>query len=205
MLGDLAVRAPQRRFQSFSFLVPAVIFGLRSLLESLRLSLDACGPLHMLSLRLVQSRLCLVDRLLPAFTLLLPGGLFLCAFTLTALPLPFEGETSLPLCYPVDGMGVRPLRLAVFYLADGFGRSSTARNISGQFGMLAEGSAGSDRAPENNARLFHCRSDDVRVVAFLCRALMEKIAVGAPRFQSSFHGRSGNRQIEEAQRGLVGL
>src|SRR5436309_13376320 len=77
--------------------------------------------------------------------------------------------------------------------------------MSGQFGMLAERSAGSDRAPENDARLCHGRGDDVRVVALLRRALMEEIAVCAPRFQSRFHGGSGYRQIEEAQRGLVGL
>lgn len=32
---------------------------------------------------------------------------------------------------------------------------------------------------------------------------MKQIAVGAPRFQSRFHGGSGHRQIEEAQRSLV--
>ncbi len=46
-----------------------------------------------------------------------------------------------------------------------------------------------DRAPENDARLLHGRSDDVRIVAFLRRALVEEIAVGAPRFQSRFHRR----------------
>src|SRR6202045_5281823 len=69
--------------------------------------------------------------------------------------------------------------------------------------MLAERSVGSDRAPEDDARLRHGRSDDVRIVAFLRRALVEEIAVGAPRFQSRFHRRSGDRQIEEAQRSLV--
>ena len=64
---------------------------------------------------------------------------------------------------------------------------------------------GSNRAPENDAGLCHGRSDDVRIVAFLRRALVEEIAVGAPRFQSRFHRGSRDRQIEEAQRGLVGL
>jgi hypothetical protein len=45
--------------------------------------------------------------------------------------------------------------------------------------MLAKRSVGSDRAPENDARLRHGRGDDVRIVAFLRRALVEKIAVGA--------------------------
>jgi hypothetical protein len=33
--------------------------------------------------------------------------------------------------------------------------------------------------------------------------LVEEIAVGAPRFQSRFHRRSGDRQIEEAERSLM--
>src|ERR1700676_4792734 len=71
--------------------------------------------------------------------------------------------------------------------------------------MLAEASVGSDGTPEDDARLRHGRCDDVRIVALLGRALMEEIAVGAPRFQSRFHRRSGDRLIEEAQRSLIGL
>src|SRR5689334_14644009 len=71
--------------------------------------------------------------------------------------------------------------------------------------MLAERPVGSDRAPENDARLLHGRSDDVRIVTLLRRALVEEIAVGAPCFQSRFHGGCGDRQIEETQRSLVGL
>src|SRR6478609_8784164 len=71
--------------------------------------------------------------------------------------------------------------------------------------MLAEWAISSDRAPGNDAKLLCGRSDDVRIVAFLRRALVEEIAVGAPRFQSGFHRRSGDCQIEEAQRSLVGL
>jgi hypothetical protein len=33
--------------------------------------------------------------------------------------------------------------------------------------MFAERSVGSNRAPENDAGLCHCRGDDVRVVALL--------------------------------------
>ncbi|MGY2930567.1 hypothetical protein ACVWZ6_000169 [Bradyrhizobium sp. GM6.1] len=72
-------------------------------------------------------------------------------------------------------------------------------------GMFAERSVGSNRAPENDAGLCHGRGDDVWIVALFRRALMKQIAVGAPRFQSRFHGGSGHRQIEEAQRSLVGL
>src|SRR3984893_18212754 len=71
--------------------------------------------------------------------------------------------------------------------------------------MFSERSVGSNLAPENDARLLHGRNDDVRIVTFLRRALMEKIAVRPPRFQSRFHRRSGNRQIEEAQRSLIGF
>src|SRR4029079_12754152 len=34
---------------------------------------------------------------------------------------------------------------------------------------------------------------------------MEEIAIRAPHFQCGFHRRGGNGEIEEAQRGLVGL
>src|SRR6478609_10046096 len=71
--------------------------------------------------------------------------------------------------------------------------------------MLAEWAISSDRAPGNDAKLLCGRSDDVRIVAFLRRALVEEIAVGAPRFQSRLHRRSSDCQIEEAQRSLVGL
>jgi hypothetical protein len=66
--------------------------------------------------------------------------------------------------------------------------------------MLPEGSIGADGAPEDDARLRHGRSDDVRIVTFFRRPLMEEIAVGAPRSQSRFHRRRGDRQVEKAQR-----
>src|ERR1700712_5466673 len=71
--------------------------------------------------------------------------------------------------------------------------------------MLAERSFGSDGAPEHNARFRHGRGDDVWIVAFLRRALVEEIAVGAPRFQSRFHRGSSDRKVKEAKRSLVGL
>src|SRR6476619_3403874 len=71
--------------------------------------------------------------------------------------------------------------------------------------MFAEGSVGADGAPENDARFLHGRGDDVWIVALLRRALVEEIAVSAPRFQSRLHRRSGDGLIEEAQRSLIGL
>src|SRR4029079_7778762 len=62
-----------------------------------------------------------------------------------------------------------------------------------------------DRALEDYARLLQGRRDHVWIVAFPCRTLMEEIAIRAPCFQCGFHRWSGNREIEEAQRGLVGL
>ena len=96
-------RAPQRGFQSLLLLVPAGIFGLRFLLESLHLGLDGRGPLRVLLLGLVQRSLRLVDGLLPAFTLLLPGGLFPRPFTLAPFLLLFVGESGLSLRRLVDG------------------------------------------------------------------------------------------------------
>ena len=139
-----------------------------------------------------------------AFTLLLPGGLFLRPFKLATPPFPFVVESGLSFRSLIDGARGRLLPLWAFRLAGGF-RWSSAAKIGGQLGMFAERSIRSNRAPENDAGLCHGRCNDVRIVALLRRALVEEIAVCAPRFQSGFHGGSGHRQIEEAQRGLVGL
>ena len=116
----LTPRAPQRGFQSLLLLIPAGFFGLRSLLESLDLGLDGGGPLRVLLLGLVQRSLRLVDRLLTAFTLLLPGGLFLRPFKLAAPLFPFVGESGLSFRSLVDGARGRLLRLWAFRLAGGF-------------------------------------------------------------------------------------
>src|ERR1700692_413208 len=84
-------------------------------------------------------------------------------------------------------------------------RWSGAAQIGGQFGVLGEGSVGADGSPENDARLCHGRRDGGGILALLRRALMEEIAVGAPRFQSRLHRRGRDRLVEEAQRSLVGL
>jgi hypothetical protein len=108
---------------------------LRSLLESLDLGLNGGGPLRVLLLGLVQRSLRLVDRLLTAFTLLLPGGLFLRPFKLAAPPFPFVVESGLSFRNLVDGARGRLFRLWAFRLAGGF-RWSSAAKISGQFSMF---------------------------------------------------------------------
>jgi hypothetical protein len=108
---QLTPRAPQRSFQSLLLLIPAGFFGLRSLLGRLHFGLDGGGLLRVLLLGLVQRSLRLVDRLLTAFTVLLPGGLFLRPFKLAALLFPFVVESGLSLRSLVDGAGGRLLRL----------------------------------------------------------------------------------------------
>jgi len=71
--------------------------------------------------------------------------------------------------------------------------------------MLPEGSIGSHGTPENDAGLRQGGSDDVGIIAFLCDILMEEIAVRAPRFQRRLHGWRRDRQVEEAQRRLIGF
>jgi hypothetical protein len=75
--------APQGSLQSLFLLIPAGFFGLRSLRKSFDLSLDGGRPLRVILLSLVQ-RGCLVDRLLTAFTLLLPRGLLPRPFNIAA-------------------------------------------------------------------------------------------------------------------------
>jgi hypothetical protein len=71
---SLVPRAAQRSFQSPPFLVPVGIFSPRFFLERVDLDLDGRGSVRMLALSLVKRRLRLIDDLLSAFTLLLPGG-----------------------------------------------------------------------------------------------------------------------------------
>lgn len=97
--------------------MPAGFFDLRSLLESLKLGLDGGGPLRMLLLSLVQRSLRLVDSLLTAFTVLLPGSLFLRLFNLAPLLLLFEGESGLSFGSLVDGARGKVLCLWAFQLA----------------------------------------------------------------------------------------
>lgn len=141
----LTPRAPQRGFQSLLLLIPPDFFGLRPLLKSLNLGLEGGGLLRVLPLGLVQRSLRLLDRLLTAFTVLLPGCLFLRPFELAARPFPFVGESGLPFRGLVDGARGRLLRLWAFRLAGGFPWSAGAK-IGGQLGMFAERSVGSNRA-----------------------------------------------------------
>jgi hypothetical protein len=107
----LTPRAPQRSLQSLLLLIPAGFFGFRSLLESLDLGLDGGGPPRVLLLGLVKRSLRLVDGLLTAFTVLLPGGLFARPFTLAGPPFPFVVESGLSFRNLIDGARGRLLRL----------------------------------------------------------------------------------------------
>src|SRR6478672_493292 len=127
----LTSRVPQRGFQPPPFLVPPDIFGLQFLLESVHFQLDGRGSLRMLPLSCFQRRLRLVDGLLAAFTLLLPGDLFARPFTLAPFLLLFEGESGLSLRCLVDRTGGRLLRLMAFRLPDGFRRSFAVAQIGG--------------------------------------------------------------------------
>src|SRR5713101_1960826 len=119
-LGTLAPSALQRRIQPLLLLFPAGIFGLRSLLDSVRLGLDGSGSFCMLPLSLVQRRLRLVDGLLPVFALFLPGSLFHRPLAIAALLLPFVGDSGLPLHRLVGRPGGGLVRFAAGWLAGGF-------------------------------------------------------------------------------------
>src|SRR6185437_684549 len=156
----------------------------------------------MFLLRLVQSRLRLVDGLLSACALLPPGRFFPGLRAPATLALPFVRLSRLPVR--------RIVRLDRRFLR--FGRwprgwflASIPAKVLRQFGVFAEPSAGSHRTLEDDARFRHGRGDDVWIGAFLRHTLMEKIAVGAPRFQGGLHRRRCDGLLEEAQRGLVGL
>jgi DNA polymerase-4 len=58
-----------------------------------------------------------------------------------------------------------------------------------QCGVLAEGPVGPHGALENDARLRHCRGNDVQIGAFLRHTQVEKIAVGAPSLQGSLRAK----------------
>jgi hypothetical protein len=100
---------PQRSFQPSSSLSQ---LASRLFLDRLHLGLDSNGSLRMLALGLVERRLRLVDGLLPAFPLLLPGGFFPRPFTIAALLLPFVGGSCLPLRRLVDRLEGSLLRFA---------------------------------------------------------------------------------------------
>ncbi|GLR98678.1 hypothetical protein GCM10007858_63210 [Bradyrhizobium liaoningense] len=52
--------------------------------------------------------------------------------------------------------------------------------------MLPEWPVGADGSLQNDARRIHSRLDDVQIVAFLRRALVKEIAIGAPGFEAAF-------------------
>jgi hypothetical protein len=93
----LVSRASQRRLQPPLYLVPIGIFGLQLLLDRLDFGAQRGCPSRVLLLRFFKSRLRLVDGLLPAFALLLPGRLLPGFFALATLPLAFVGLGGLPI------------------------------------------------------------------------------------------------------------
>lgn len=119
-LGALASCALQRLIQPLPLLYPAGIFGLRSLLDSVRLGLDGSSSVLMLPFGLVQRRLRLVDGLLPVFALFLPGGLFPRPLAIAALLLAFVGDKGLLLRCLVGRPGGCLLRFAAGRLSGGF-------------------------------------------------------------------------------------
>jgi hypothetical protein len=73
-----------------------------------------------------------------------------------------------------------------------------AGEIGRQFSLLLEGPAGPDGAFQNDARRRHGRCDNVGVLALLRDALVKKIAIRAPSFQSRLHRSRRYRQVEKA-------
>src|SRR6202048_4836478 len=171
--STLASRPLQRGRQSLPLLIPSGHFGVRSLLQRLGLGPDGRRPVGVLPLRPVQCGLRLVDGLLAALTLLLPGSLFLRLFALAALPLPFVGEGSPVFRGLVGGPASGLLRFPFFRLAWSFLRFPADAQLVRQLGVLVEGTDGSDGPFENDAGLRHGRCDHVRIFALLCRALVE--------------------------------
>ena len=88
----LPASPPQSGLKFQTVFSPMRFFRPRLLFKIFDLGLDGCCSLHMLPLRLFQRRLSLVDDLLPALVLLLPGGLLPRPFKFPALLFPFVGE-----------------------------------------------------------------------------------------------------------------
>src|SRR5579872_5557303 len=201
----LSLRSSQRGFQPSFLLLPTGFFGLRSFLERLELSLNVRSVLFVLPTGRIQGALRLVDGLLPPLALLSLSGLFLRPFALATLLLLLESERSLPISRLVRGSLRVLLRFTPHRPAACLLRNVVAGEIGRQLGVLFEWPAGADGTLQNDAGRSHGRRDDVGILALLRRALVKKIAVGTPRFESRFHRRCRHRQIKEAQRSLVRL
>jgi hypothetical protein len=92
----LVSRPAQSTFQFLFLQRPTLVLGLRSVFDGFTLRLDGGDPLGMFALGCIERRLRLVDGLLPAFALLLPGRLLPGFFALATLPLAFVGLGGLP-------------------------------------------------------------------------------------------------------------
>jgi hypothetical protein len=125
---------------------------------------------------LVQRSLRLVDRLLPAFTVLRLGGLSFARSLSRRFGSCSLARAALRSAALSAGREEGFFAFGRFDLRFGLPRPK----IGGQLGVFAERSVGANRAPENDAGLCHGRRDNVRVVALLRRALAEEIAVCAP-------------------------
>src|SRR5919106_5023391 len=71
--------------------------------------------------------------------------------------------------------------------------------------MFAERAIRSDRAPQNDARFGEGGRNDRGIVGFPCKALVEKVRLRTPGFQSRLHRWRSNGEIEEPERSLIGL
>jgi hypothetical protein len=190
--GCLPSRPSQPSLQSRHLLLPTCLFGPR-LLKSLQLSSNVCYFLFALPTACVQGALRLVDGMLPPLALLLQGQLLpsrartrsfskaSAAFRSATSSLPrLEGFCALRLC------DLRP---------DLFEPRSPARS---------EGSSAcSLNRPLEPTGRFRTTPDAAMVAAItsgsltlLRNALVKKVAVGAPGFQSRLHRRRRYRQVE---------
>src|ERR671915_482058 len=60
-------------------------------------------------------------------------------------------------------------------------------------------------APQNDARFGERGRNDRGIIGLLCKALLEKVRLRAPGLQSRLHRWRSNGEIEEPERGLIGL
>jgi hypothetical protein len=77
--------------------------------------------------------------------------------------------------------------------------------LDNSIGMFAERAIRSNGASQNDARFGERGHNDRGIIGFLCKALVEKVRVRTPGFQSRLHRWRSNGEIEEPERGLIGF
>jgi hypothetical protein len=77
--------------------------------------------------------------------------------------------------------------------------------VLGKLGMPAGTSTRAGGSPENDTGLGHRGCDDLRIVQFVGKALMEVVGLRTPGLQSCFHRWCRDGEIEEFERCLIGL